>query len=250
MGNINNQMQKIISFTSNLIGAVNYKSIGCNVPVDNFLTILGVDNALEFGSLQETKTSIQQIKGAIAQGANMVNCAWTLMTTSQGLDFLSQIATGALGAISSVIDQIWDAVAVQIHAAINQVVGTFLNLVQAFQSLITSVLLLADAIVNFFSSLSQFADMTFKLKLEQKQCADFYASIAACLLNKYLGPYLDEFTNKVISQVNDLGGQFNALLYQELQDVNTFSSYAKQEAFLLKKASLQINGLTPRNLLG
>lgn len=250
MGNINNQMQKIISFTSKIVGAVNSKSVGCNLPVNSVLSVLGVDSELSFNSLSDSINSIQQLKGAVAQGANMVNCAWTLMTTSQGLDFLGQLAAGALGAVSSVVEQIWDAIAVQIHAAVSQVVGTFLNLVDAFQSLITSVLLLADSILNFFGSLSEFANLTFKLKLEQKECADFYASIAACLLNKYLGPYLDEFTNKVVTQVNELGGDFNALLYQELQDVNIFSSYAKQQAFLLKKASLQINGLTPTNLLG
>jgi len=77
-----------------------------------------------------------------------------------------------------------------------------------------------------------------------------YAAIAGCLLNKFLGPYIEEFTDKVVGKINEVGNNFNNALYEGLQDVNTFSSYANQESFLLKKASLQIKGLTKENLLG
>lgn len=248
MANLTNQMQKIVNYTSKIIGAINYKSVGCNIPVNSYLTVLGVDDELSFNSLSESIHSIQQIKGAIAQGANMVKCAWAI--AKNPTQFLDQMINGVAGAMGSVIDQIWNAISYQIYGAVNQVVTTFLNVVNAFQSLITSVLLLGDAIKNFFIGLAEFAEMTFKLQLEQKECIDFYASIAACLLNKYLGPYLDEFTQKVTNKIHEYGNDFNALLYDELQDTNILASYAKQQAFLLKKASLQINGLTPKNLLG
>jgi hypothetical protein len=147
-------MQKIVNFTSKVIGAVNYRSLGCNIPVNSVMTVLGIDNELSFASLSDTLNSIQEIKGAIAQGYNMANCAWTLTDKNNALGFLEQLANGVLGAIGSVIDEIWNAISIQIYTAIGQVVGTFLNLVEAFQSLITSILLLADSILNFFTSLA------------------------------------------------------------------------------------------------
>jgi hypothetical protein len=76
-----------------------------------------------------------------------------------------------------------------------------------------------------------------------------YAAIAGCLLNKFLGPYIEEFTSKVVGKINEVGNDFNDKLYDELQDANVFASYANREAFLLKKASIQMSGLTKENIL-
>ena len=76
-----------------------------------------------------------------------------------------------------------------------------------------------------------------------------YAAIAGCLLNKYLGTYLEDLTSKIVGKINEVGNNFNDALYDSLSDVNTFTSYTKQESFLLKKASIQIKGLTKENLL-
>ena len=43
--------------------------------------------------------------------------------------------------------------------------------------------------------------------------------------------------------INEGGSAFNDFLYAELSDVHTFAAYANQEAFLLEKAKIQINGL-------
>lgn len=85
--------------------------------------------------------------------------------------------------------------------------------------------------------------------LNKNECIELYSSIAACLLNKFLGPFVDKFTEKVVGGINDVGEEFNNMLFEELQDVNTLSSYINQEAFLLEKASLQMRGLTKENLL-
>ena len=54
-----------------------------------------------------------------------------------------------------------------------------------------------------------------------------FASIMACFLNKYLGKYLDDFAEKAVGEINKIGNIMNDKLYDELQDINTFSSYAK-----------------------
>ena len=85
-------------------------------------------------------------------------------------------------------------------------------------------------------------------ELSEKNCKDMYAAIAGCLLNKYLGPYLDEFKEKALNAINKAGNAFNDMLYEELSDARTFAAYAEQEAFLLEKAKIQIKGLTKDNL--
>ena len=247
---INSQMQKIMSFSSKIVGAINFKSIGCNIPSNKVMQALGIEGDLSFNSLSDIMYSLQELKQGAATGFNAAMCAYTIGTSwAETSTFLGQLMDGVVGAISSVVDQIWDAVACQITGLVNQAIGTFLNLIDAFQSLITSVLLLADSIKNFVIGLGELANIKWETSLKEEQCRNFYASIAACFLNKYLGPYLDQFTNKVTSAINEAGANINDFLYEELQDVNIFSSYAKQEAFLMKKASLQINGLTPSNLL-
>jgi hypothetical protein len=118
-----------------------------------------------------------------------------------------------MGAMSSIVNQIWDAVATQIAAAAGMIIGTALNLIKSLQSLITSALLLLDSIVTFFTSLKDWAKLRFQLAMEESECANFMSAIAACLLNKYLGPYLDEFTDSIVGKINEFGNNFNEALY-------------------------------------
>jgi hypothetical protein len=104
-------------------------------------------------------------------------------------------------------------------------------------------------LVDLWKNWTDWADWKFQLNIEKEACMDMYAAIAGCLLNKYLGPYLEEFTDKVVGKINEVGNNFNDALYDSLSDVNTFTSYANQESFLLKKASIQLKGLTKENLL-
>lgn len=252
MASFINEMQKIVSFTSKLVGAVNSNAIGANIPTNTIMQALGIEDDLSFNSVADTIESLNELKDTAVYGINMARCAIVMATNEKGQtgNFLAAMEQSLVGAIASVVNQIWDAVAIQVSNAVGQIIGTFLNIVKSLQSLLTSVLLLFDSIKNFIVGLADFAKLRFELLLKQEQCASFLSSIAACLLNKYLGPYLDQFTNSVVGKINEFGNNFNEALYEGLQDANVFASYAQQEAFLMKKASLQINGLTPTALFG
>lgn len=114
----------------------------------------------------------------------------------------------------------------------------------------SSVLLLFDIICDTVKSWFDWSNTKIELELQQENCKDMFASIAACFLNKYLGNYLDDFAEKTVSKIKEMGNQLNEEIYEGLQDVNTFSSFAKQESFLLKKAYIQIKGLSKENILG
>ena len=243
-------MKKITSFTNRIVNLTNGSQTGTNLPTNAVTRALGISEELGFGSLEEIKESISEISGTVNKGYTMVRCAVDLFTTGAGLDFLYKLASGIDNAIQSVIDEIFDAVATQVSLAAQQVIGAVTNLIDSLLNLVNSILLIAESLKELYDSWTNWEIEIKEWQYNKEQCADMYASIAACLLNKLLGPYLDKFTEKVTGKINEIGNDFNNKLYDELQDVNTFSSYANQEAFLLKKASIQMKGLTKENLLG
>ena len=230
---------------------MNYQSSGANVSASSWMRIMGLDD-LSFNSIADTKMSLAEIKGAMVQTLTTASCLKYMVwdNPAEMLNLLDQLATGVIGAIGSVVDEIYDAVSYQISAAINQVSGTIISLVSSLQQLVNSIISLFDVICDTITSWFDWSKLKIELELQQENCKDMFASLIACYLNKHLGKYLDEAANKAISGINEIGNEFNNKLYDELQDVQMFSSYARQEAFLLNKASIQINGLSKENVLG
>lgn len=242
-------MGKVTSFTNKLFNITSGSQLGTNIPTNSVMSALGVDGPLGLGSAEDIANTVKELKEGIANTATLAYCAWNLWSIEGGLGFLERLALGMDSAIASILDQVIDAIATQISMAAQQVIGAFTSLVDALANLVQSVLLIADSLVDLWNSWTDWSNWKFQMNLEKEACLDMYASIAGCLLNKYLGSYLEEFTEKVVGKINEVGNNFNDALYDSLSDVNTFSSYANQEAFLLKKASIQIKGLTKENLL-
>lgn len=247
---LSSSLGKITSFTRKLTDATNPSFSGANVSVGAWGKYIGL-NDLSFNSITSTRNSIENIKSSIAQTINIGYCVANFLSNSdQILGFLDQLFTGAMGAISSVVDEIYDAVAYQISRAVNQVFNSFISLVDALKSLIGSIMTLCGVIVETISSWFDWSNLKLKLDLQEENCKDMFATIAACFLNKFLGSYLDEFTKEVTDKINQYGNDINAMIYEGLQDVETFSAFARQESFLLHKASIQIQGFTKESLLG
>ena len=243
-------MQKITRITNKLVNITSGSSTGTNIPTNAVLSVLGITEDLGFGSLTEIKNSISSIVGGVSKGVTMIKCAYDLLTTDAGLDFLLKLASSLDNAVQSVIDQIFDAVATQVSIAAQQIIGAVVSFIRAIANLINSIILIAEALKALWDSWTDWSNWKWNFNLENEACSDMFAAIAGCLLNKFLGPYLDEFTSKIVGKIHEIGNDFNDKLYDEFQDVNMFSSYANQEAFLLKKASIQMKGLTKENLLG
>lgn len=244
-------MNKVLNFTNKIVGVTNPFSSGTNVSVGSWGRIMGIDD-LSFGSLEDTKRSISDIKAALSQTITTAACLKYMVydNPTEMLNFLDQLVTGAVGAVGSVIDEIYDAIYYQISTAVNQVVGSILAVIDALSDLIGSIMTLCSVITDTVQSWLNWGNLKIELELQQENCKDMFSSIAACLLNKFLGSYLEEFTEKIVGKINDVGNDINDKLYEELQDADTFSSFATQEAFLLKKAAIQIKGLSKENIIG
>lgn len=244
-------MSKVLNFTNKVIGVMNPQSSGVNVSPSSWLRVMGLDD-LSFNSVSDFKTSIQEIKGVMSQTLTTASClkylAWD--NPAEMLNLLDQLTTGVVGAIASVVDEIYDAVSYQISAAINQITGAIASLVGSLQQLVNSIMTLFSVFCDTINSWADWSNLKIELGLREENCKDMFASIMACFLNKYLGSYLDEIQEKVVGGINEVGASLNNKIYEDLQDVNMFSSYARQEAFLLKKASIQLSGFSKESLLG
>lgn len=258
---LTSSLSKISGFITKATGTVTSitkgTGTGTNLPTNAVMQALGMGESLGFGSIAEIKNSIESIAGGIATGINMIQCAWDLLSIDNALAFLEQLAMGVVGAVTAVVDQVVGAVVGQVTAAISAVVGSILGIIDAIKNMINSIMLIVDALIALWDSWTNWGDWKFQLDIQSQSCEDMFSSIAGCLMNQLLGSKFDKilgkitgFGDKITNKINDIGGKVNSAIYEELQDVNTFTSFANQESFLLKKASLQIRGLTKENLLG
>lgn len=248
---LNSSMQKIIDFTSKLNGYLDLNNlIDVKVPGGKLAEMVGWEEGEGIQSVGDLVRAVEDVGGLVATGANLVRCGYTIATSDQYKNFLGSMAMGVTNVIVQITDEIWNAVAAQINQAVMQVVGTITNIITALNNLWTSIELLWEGLKKCWDDWMRDIEFNIGLELDAKNCADMYAAIGGCLLNKFLGPYIDEFKEKALKEINETGKSFNDLLYEEMADANAFAAYANHEAFLLNKAELQIKGLTRENLLG
>lgn len=248
---LNSSMQKVIDFTSKLNSYLDLNNlIDVKVPGGKLAEMVGWEEGEGIQSVGDLVRAVEDVGGLVATGANLVRCGYTIASSDQYKNFLGSMAMGVTNVIVQITDEIWNAVAAQINQAVMQVVGTITNIITALNNLWTSIELLWEGLKKCWDDWMRDIDFNIGLELDAKNCADMYAAIGGCLLNKFLGPYLDEFKEKALKEINEAGKSFNDLLYEEMADANAFAAYANHEAFLLNKAELQIKGLTRENLLG
>lgn len=247
---LSSAMSKITSFTSKL-GSLTPNNLRANIPSNTFTKTLGVDGA-SIESITDLKNTIVDLKAGVASAASLAYCSALLIGDGgkTAMGFLANLATGAMAIITDIYQQVAEAVACQISMAVGQVIGAITNLVSALQNLVASVILLAEGILEMAKSWLDWSKLEWELQIDRENCKDMLSAIAACYLNKLIGPYIEQFTSKLVGKVNELGNNLNEQLFDAFQDTNMLASYAQQQAFLLQKANLQIKGLTKENLLG
>ena len=244
-------MAKITSVTSK-ITSFSPSSLVVNVPSSAMTRALGIDGDFSLNSISDIRQSISRLKQSMATGLSLAYCSAMVFADGgkTALGFLENLASGAMGVITDIYQQIADAVAAQVGMAVSQIIGVVTSVVSALQNLVASILSLGAAIWETFKSWTDWSKMIFEIQIQRQNCKDMLSAIAACFLNKLLGPYIEQFTSNIVGKINQVGNTFNQKLFEEFQDINIAAAYANQQAFLIKKAELQMKGLTKQNLLG
>ena len=234
-------LEDMVTFTEKM---VNFNSFHINIPTGKAGEILGLED-IEISSLGDLVGAVQDVGSKVMFGISMAEC---LMDVGNWGKMLGNLTFAASAAIMDVMETVFEAISMQIRAAFQQAIGSLLNLVTAIMNLVSSIGLLIEAIAGlkdwFNVSIGKI-----DAAVSRDMCVDMMSSIGACLLNKFLGPILDKWEMEAVEAINKTGDKFNDKMSEELEDVNMISSYVNRESFLLKKASIQINGLTPENVL-
>lgn len=240
-------LSKVLSLTQK-IGAYPQTLLPIKFDTGVLDKVFGMEGQLvQINSVSDAKNFVQGALSNLTQGANLINCG--IHTLSNYNIFLGQLASGLTVMAARIADEFFDVIMCQINSAVSQIIGGVISIIKAVHDIWTSMVLLWKSLENLYESWTTWSNINFEWKLNEENCIDMYASIVACLLNKLLGEYISSFKHKVISEIDKFGNDLNAQIYDKLNDTRVISQFADRQSFLLKKASLQINGLTKENLL-
>lgn len=235
-------MNDVVESTNKFVNSI--ESFQCNIPTGKVGQFLGIDD-IQIQGLSGLSSAVGEVASGVTQGLSLAYC---MLSPEGWAGMLGGIAYGLTDAAFGMLQTIQEAISAQLRAAVQQIIGTLINFVTSIMNLIANICLLFKAIADL-SSWFDLGSKSLKLAIEREECGSMMASIAACILNKYLGEFLDELESDIVDSINEVGNAVNNKIADAMEDVNLMSSYINREAFLIKKAQIQVAGLTPENVL-
>lgn len=236
MANPLSALGSIVSGGSSGSGFLNIKipsfSLNQGFATSQFTSIGGIANSL-INSAQN-----------LLQAGRMAYCLGVMITNpGMMLNMLDILGNNLLAAATEMAGRLANLVRGQITQALSQISGSIINLVNNIFGFLSSVLDLYEAISNLLNSLDNIGTGDFGDFMSEEDCEYIFATIAACMLNKLLGSKLQALEQKITDKIINTGTQLNQSIAENLNDVNTVSSYIEREKFLMNKATKQINGI-------
>lgn len=214
-----------------------------DIKIPNFSIIKGVetDNVKSLGQLV---TSVTDSAQNLIQVGKMAYCAG-LMLANPGmlLGVLDNVANNLLAAATDIADRLAAQVKGQITQALSQISGSISGLVNNALGFLGSILDVVEAVENMFDDAIKIGELDFDAFMSEEDCQYMFATMAACMLNKFLGNKLQSFEQKISGKITEAGDKLNSAIASELTDVNSLSSYLEREKFMMEKAAKQINGI-------
>ena len=229
---------------SDLTNAITGQGKGfLDIKIPNFSIIKGLetDNVKSLGQLV---TSVTDSAQNLIQVGKMAYCAG-LMLANPGmlLGILDNVANNLLAAATDIADRLASQVKGQITQALSQISGSISGLVNNALGFLGSILDVVEAVENMFDDAIKIGELDFEAFMSEEECQYMFATMAACMLNKFLGNKLQLFEQKISGKITEAGDKLNSAIASELTDVNSLSSYLEREKFMMEKAAKQINGI-------
>lgn len=214
-----------------------------DIKLPGFSIAKGVETS-SVSSLGQIATSFASSVQNLIQGANMLYCVGRAITNPKMLlNTLDVLGGNILAAATEIASRLASQVRGQLNAALGQITGSIDGLIRNSLGFLGSIIDLCDALKNFIQNVFSLGDSDYKLGLSDEECEYMFATMAACMLNKFLGNKLKSFEQKISGKIATTGTELNSAIAKELADVNSLSSYAEREKFMMEKATKQINGL-------
>lgn len=212
-----------------------------SVTLDNIVSI----EKDQVSSLSQLYSSVVESVQNLNQLAHTAYCIGMVITDpSMLLNVLNQIAGSVAAVAYDMAQRIATLIENQILGAFGQIAGTILHVVSSVLNFLQALLNIYNAIKKIIENLSKMSLDNLDDFMSKEQCEMMLAMMGACLLNKLFGDKLNEFENKVTKAITETGTKINDAISKELTDVNNMASYLDHEAFMMNKATEQLNLFT------
>lgn len=239
--NSNNGKYRVCSIESNHTEEVNGGFIDVRLPG---FSISGGFETSSMGSLGELATSVVSSAQNLIQVGKMAYCAGQMIANpSMMLGVLDTLAGNALSAATEMAGRLANLVKGQLMQGIGQVVGSVSGLIGSAFGFLGSIFNLVSSIKNFVEGLFNLGESDWDAFMSEEDCEYVFATMAACMMNKFLGSKMRKLEGKISNEIIKSGDKMNSFLADQLGDVNSVSSYLERERFMMEKATKQINGI-------
>lgn len=173
----------------------------------------------------------------LSQIVNMGYCMGrAIMNPGMLLNALDMLGNNVMAAAIDMAKRIVALGWGQISQALSQITGLVYNL-------LSSALRLLKALEGLLNSIRLESFKEYNDWLSDEECEYMFASMAACMLNKFFGAKLQKLEQKISNKIIDVGTSLNDTLCEELADVNSMSAHMDRQTFMMEKATRQIKGL-------
>lgn len=214
-----------------------------DIKIPNF-SLTGGFETDQVQSLGQLATSVIDSAQNLIQVGKMAYCAGLMIANPEMmLGILDNLANNMLAAATEIASRLASQVKGQLDQAIAQVTGSITGLINNALGFLGSIVEVAKAIENLFNDSIKLGELDFEGFMTEEECQYMFASIAACMLNKFIGSKLQSFEQKISGKITEAGDKLNSAVAKELSDVNSLSSYMEREKFMMEKAAKQINGI-------
>lgn len=232
------------SVFSALTNAITGKGKGFfDIKIPNF----SISNGLESDSVKSIGELASSVLGSaqnLIQAGKMAYCIGLMIANPDMLlGILDNIANNLLAVAVDIADRLASQVKGQITQALSQITGSITGLVNNALGFLGSIIDVIEAVKNMFDDAFKIGELDFEAFMSEEDCQYMFASMAACMLNKFLGNKLQSFEQKISGKITEAGSKLNSAIASELTDVNSLSSYLEREKFMMEKAAKQINGI-------
>jgi hypothetical protein len=214
-----------------------------DIKIPNF-SLTGGFETDQVQSLGQLAASVTESAQNLIQVGKMAYCAGMMLANPEMLlGVLDNLANNMLAAATDMATRLASQVKGQITMALSQISGSITGLVNNALGFLGSIVEVAKAIENLFDDAIKLGEVDFEGFMSEEECQYMFATMAACMLNKFLGNKLQAFEQKISGKITEAGSELNSAIANELKDVNSLSSYLEREKFMMEKAAKQINGV-------
>jgi hypothetical protein len=214
-----------------------------DIKIPNF-SLSGGFETDQVQSLGQLAASVTESAQNLIQVGKMAYCAGMMLANPEMLlGVLDNLANNMLAAATDMATRLASQVKGQITMALSQISGSITGLVNNALGFLGSIVEVAKAIENLFDDAIKLGEVDFEGFMSEEECQYMFATMAACMLNKFLGNKLQAFEQKISGKITEAGSELNSAIANELKDVNSLSSYLEREKFMMEKAAKQINGV-------